>query len=178
MVIAGPKPGSAASMLAAATPRIRLTMSADLSLTSAVATPIPWDTETFKSGLTHSVAVDNDEVTVVTAGLYAMTCAALFSLQGIDAPDGDGVLLQGRIVRSAVTISRRGVQLSTYRDASNNCFISQILTDLVELEVGDVIVFDALASFAGVGATADVVALSASRVETWLAIHRIGPVAV
>lgn len=78
----GPKTGSGRSAIAANSQRIRCRIGANVALVGATPTAVPWDIETYKFGITHDVAVNNDQIVIVIAGIYLVSFTATLELTG------------------------------------------------------------------------------------------------
>lgn len=72
--------------------------SLSLNLNLASTTPIPFDAEGIKNNITHSTVTDNDEITIVTSGIYKATAVVDLSVALLGTNFGlllNGVLLPG-----------------------------------------------------------------------------------
>jgi hypothetical protein len=60
--------------------RVKVTKSANQTLTTATTTLLTWDTETWDSNGLHSTAVNTDRLTCVTAGRYLVIAHIVFAV--------------------------------------------------------------------------------------------------
>lgn len=168
----GPRPGGGVSQAAAQ--RIRLLRSASLTLTDGVNTDIPWTTEDYKFGITHDVAVNAEDITIVTAGRYLIAAQATLALSGAasDATPRFNLGLTVTGSSQSVPVAASSPLLSGgILFANGATWVSQI-HDILDLDAGDVLTFYARVDQAS-GSPILVATGAGSTVASWVALHRL-----
>lgn len=132
--VGSPKPGSPRAAIEAQAQRIRArTVQANIPLTTDVPLDIPFVTETYKNGITHSTVADEDEFTIEVAGRYLITAQAYLS---IDAADAAVAIALAITVNGATFLLVNNI---TQVFSAGNDFVTMAVTDIPDLDVGDVI---------------------------------------
>ncbi len=171
--VGSPKPGSPRSAILAQSQSIRLLRADPLTLTDGANTDIPWTSEDYKNGITHDVAVNAEDITIVTSGRYLIVGQAALALSGAasDATPrfnfGLNVVGSSQAIASAATPLLSGGIIF-----ADGAAWSQHLHDILDLVAGDVLTFYARVDQAA-GSPILVASGAGSTLVSWVAMHRL-----
>src|SRR3990167_2637136 len=165
---AGPKPGSAAGAIAAQAQRIRVRRGASIVLVTATPVLVEFNVENYKNGITHDVAVNAEDITIVTAGYYAVAGKVNYSVTDVTSQAARSLLTR-LLVNAAPTIVSSCSFTGFTTGATNNMLVDTPFADVWQFAAGDVVNVEVGATF-GSGSA---VVVAGSTGGTYLALHRL-----